>query len=102
MQARASTCHHGRQKCSDEQPQTRYYVHNGVLQSIILRVRIPAWVDWGVNNLAFLRRPAIGFGSGAAHQHCAFTVSQAFGQAEGLDGLFVVADREGAGPVGAP
>ena len=55
-----------------------------------------------VNNLAFLRRPAIGLGAGTAHQHRPFTVAQAVGLAEWLDGLFVVDDSEGAGPVGAP
>src|SRR5450759_3098573 len=66
------------------------------------RAGLPAWVNWVVNNLALLRRPAIGLGAGTAHQHRPFTVAQAAGLAEGLDGLFVVADREGAGPVGAP
>src|SRR5450759_3822736 len=66
------------------------------------RAGLPAWVDWVVNNLALLRRPAIGLGAGTAHEHRAFTVAQAVGLAEGLDGLFVVDDREGAGPVGAP
>lgn len=41
-------------------------------------------------------------GAGTAHQHRAFTVAQAIGLAEGLDGLFVVDDREGASPVGTP
>src|SRR5215831_7034156 len=49
-----------------------------------------------------LRRPAIRLGAGTAHQHCAFTVAQAVGPAEGLDGLLVVDDCEGASPVGAP
>ena len=53
-------------------------------------------------HLALLRRPAIGLGTRAAHQHCPFTVAQAVGLAEGFDGLGVVDDREGAGPVGAP
>jgi len=52
--------------------------------------------------LAFLRRPAIGLGAGTAHQHRPFTVAQAVGLAERLDGLCVVDDRKGAGPVGAP
>ena len=38
-----------------------------------------------VNNLALLRRPAIGLGAGTAHQHRPFTVAQAVGLAEGLD-----------------
>src|SRR5205823_7855174 len=49
-----------------------------------------------------LRRPPIRLGAGAAHQHRPFSVSQAVGLAEGLDGLLVVDDRESAGPVGAP
>src|ERR1700761_8550656 len=49
-----------------------------------------------------LRRPAIGLGAGAAHQHGAFAVAQAIGLDEGLDRLLVVDDRERAGPVGAP
>src|SRR3989475_2487061 len=49
-----------------------------------------------------LRRPAIRLGAGTAHKHCAFTVAQAVGLAEGLDRLFVVDDCEGASPVGTP
>src|SRR5437879_3407991 len=52
--------------------------------------------------LALLWRPAIRLGAGTAHQHHAFTVAQAVGLAEGLDGLFVVDDCEGASPVGPP
>src|SRR5258705_11623164 len=48
------------------------------------------------------RRPAIRLGAGTAHQHCAFTVAQAIGLAERLDGLLVVDDSEGASPVGTP
>src|SRR5215831_14440571 len=49
-----------------------------------------------------LRRPAVRLGAGAAHQHRALTGAQAIGLAEGLDGLFVVDDGEGASPVGPP
>src|SRR5450759_2093124 len=66
------------------------------------RAGLPAWVNWVVNNLALRRRPAIGLGAGTAHQHRPFTIAQTVGLAEGLDGLFEVDDREGAGPVGAP
>src|SRR4029077_13510226 len=38
----------------------------------------------GVNDLTLLRRPAIGLGAGAAHQHCPLTVAQTVGLAEGL------------------
>src|SRR5262245_1458154 len=55
-----------------------------------------------IMTLAFLRRPAVSLGAGTAHQHRALTLAQAAGETEGLDGLFVVDDREGAGPVGAP
>src|SRR2546425_11953892 len=55
-----------------------------------------------VSFLAFLRRPAIRLGAGAAHQHCAFTFAQALRLPERLDGLFVVDDRERASPVGSP
>src|SRR5262245_65621321 len=55
-----------------------------------------------IMTLAFLRRPAVSLGAGIAHQHRALTLAQAVGETEGLDGLFVVDDREGAGPVGAP
>src|SRR5262249_49053684 len=49
-----------------------------------------------------LRRPALRLGAGTAPQHRAFTVDQEVGLAEGLDGLLVVDDCEGASPVGAP
>src|SRR5262249_48992199 len=55
-----------------------------------------------IMTLAFLRRPAVSLGAGTAHQHRALTLAQAAGETEGLDGLFVVDDRECAGPVGAP
>src|SRR5262245_16415020 len=55
-----------------------------------------------IMTLAFLRRPAVSHGAGTAHQHRALTLAQAAGETEGLDGLFVVDDREGAGPVGTP
>src|SRR5207247_6525193 len=53
-------------------------------------------------NLSLLRRPAIRLGARTAHQHCPFTVTQAIGLAKGRDGLFVIDDRKGAGPVRAP
>jgi hypothetical protein len=55
-----------------------------------------------IMTLAFLRRPAVSLGAGIAHQHRTLALAQAVGETEGLDGLFVVDDREGAGPVGAP
>src|SRR5262245_6314830 len=59
------------------------------------------WAPFPGSSLLF-RRPAIRLGAGTAHQHCAFTVAEAVDLAEGLNGLFVVDDGEGAGPVGAP
>src|SRR5260370_18849962 len=56
----------------------------------------------GARRLALLRRPAIRLGARTAHQHRPFTVAQAVGLTEGPDGLFVVDDRKGASPVGAP
>src|SRR6516162_3406049 len=52
--------------------------------------------------LTFLRRPAIGLGRGAAHQHCSLAVAQAVCLKEGLDRLLVVDDRERARPIRAP
>src|SRR5580700_7869769 len=52
--------------------------------------------------LTFLRRPAIGFGAGAAHQHGPLGVAQAVGLQEGLDGLLVIDDGERARPIRAP
>ncbi len=49
-----------------------------------------------VNNLTLLRRPAIGLGAGAAHQHCPLTVVQTASLQEGRHGLLVVDDRERA------
>ena len=40
--------------------------------------------------------------TGSAHQHGPLAVAQAAGLEERLDGLLVVDDREGPGPVGAP
>src|ERR1700736_6269697 len=54
------------------------------------------------NPLAFLRRPAISLGAGAAHQHRPLGVAQAVGLQEGLDGLLVIDDGERARPVRAP
>src|SRR5450631_3148004 len=47
--------------------------------------------------LTVVRRPAVSFGAGAAHQHGPLAVAQAAGLEEGLDGLSVVDDGEGAG-----
>src|SRR5262252_8221909 len=55
-----------------------------------------------VTDLTFLRRPAIGLGAGAAHQHCALTVAQAASINEGLDGLLVVDDCERPCPIRSP
>src|SRR5215831_8872392 len=55
-----------------------------------------------IMTLAFLRRPAISLGAGTAHQRRALALAQAVGETEGFDGLFVIDDRECAGPVGAP
>src|SRR5579862_4394363 len=52
--------------------------------------------------LGFFRRPAIGLGGSAAHQHCPLGGAQPVGPEEGLDGVFVVDDGERARPVGAP
>jgi hypothetical protein len=45
--------------------------------------------NWQPGALGFLRRPAIGLGAGAAHQHCPLTVAQAVSSEEWLDRLFV-------------
>src|SRR3954465_10601712 len=50
--------------------------------------------------LAFLRRPAVRFGAGAAHQHGALAFAQARGLEERLDRLLVIHHCEGARPVG--
>src|SRR5262249_47767102 len=52
--------------------------------------------------LPLLRGPAIRPGARAAHQHGPFTIAQAGGVAEGLDGLLVVDHGEGPSPVGTP
>jgi hypothetical protein len=54
------------------------------------------------SNLTFLRRPTIGFGARAAHQHRSLTVAQAVSLEEGLDGLLVVDDGVCTCPVPAP
>src|SRR5262245_49963897 len=64
------------------------------------RVMAPPKLE--MSALASLRRPTIGFGAGAAHQHRSLTVAQAVSLDEGLDGLLVVDDGIGACPVGAP
>src|SRR5262245_36675293 len=55
-----------------------------------------------VHELTFLRRPAVGFGASAAHQHRPLTGAQAVGLEEGLDALLVVDDCERARPVRTP
>ena len=55
-----------------------------------------------VTNLTFLRRPMIGLGARAAHQHRSLTVAEAVSLEEGLDGLLVVDDGVRACPVRAP
>src|SRR5215510_11981208 len=52
--------------------------------------------------LPLLRGPAVRPGACAAHQHGPFTIAQAGGVAEGLDGLLVVDHGEGARPVRTP
>src|SRR5580700_3897019 len=54
------------------------------------------------NALTFLRRPAIGLGAGAAHQHRPFGGAQAIGLQERLHALLVIDDRKRPRPVGAP
>src|SRR3569832_71651 len=51
---------------------------------------------------AFLRRPAVGLGAGAAHQHGALAGAQAICLEEQLDTLLVVDDRKGTRPVNTP
>jgi len=51
-----------------------------------------------MHNPAMLRRPAIALDAGTAHRQRPCTVARAVGQAEGLDGLLAIDDREGAGP----
>src|SRR5262245_48270778 len=52
--------------------------------------------------LPLLRGPAVRSGARAAHQHGSFTLAQAGGVAEGLDGLLVVDHGEGPSPVSTP
>ena len=52
-----------------------------------MRSRAPAPLD-----LAFLRRPPIGFGAGAAHQHRPLAFAQAIGLPERLDRLVLTLD----------
>src|SRR5262249_104210 len=52
--------------------------------------------------LTFLRRPTVGFGAGAAHQHRALALAQAIGLEEWRDRLLVIDDGVGARPVRAP
>jgi hypothetical protein len=52
--------------------------------------------------LSFPRRPAVGLGAGAAHQHGPLGVAEAVRFQKRLDGLLVVDDGERARPVGAP
>ena len=59
-------------------------------------------IFWFGGRLPPLRRPAISLGAGPAHQHRPLAVAEAVGLEERLDGLLVVDDGEGAGPVGAP
>src|SRR5262252_8222460 len=54
------------------------------------------------SRVGILRRPAIGLGAGAAHQHGPFGLAQPVNRPEGLDRLLVVDDRERARPVRAP
>src|SRR5437660_9575826 len=62
----------------------------------------PEIAPGGSTRLTFLRRPTIGFGARAAHQHRSLTVAQAVSLEEGLDGLLVVDDGIRARPVRAP
>src|SRR6516165_7572652 len=55
-----------------------------------------------VTDLNFLRRPTIGFGARAAHQHRSLAVAQAVSFEEGLDGLLIVDNGVCARPVRAP
>src|SRR5215467_15983877 len=57
---------------------------------------------FAATSLPLARRPTIGLGARAAHQHRALAVAQAVGLDEGLDSLLVVDDRIGARPVRAP
>src|SRR4051794_13288479 len=50
----------------------------------------------------FPRRPAIGLGAGAAHQHGALGVAQTLCLEKRLHALLITDHRKGAGPVGAP
>src|SRR5438128_6776693 len=52
--------------------------------------------------LTLLRRPAVRLRARTAHEHRACALAQAVGLPEGLDGLLVVDDGEGASPVRAP
>ena len=55
-----------------------------------------------VTNLTFLRRPTIGFGTRAAHQHRSLAVAQAASLEKGLDGLLVVDDGVRSCPFRTP
>ena len=50
----------------------------------------------------FLRRPTIGLGARAAHQHRSLIVAETASLEEGLDGLLIVDDGVCACPVRAP
>src|SRR5205814_1458588 len=52
--------------------------------------------------LGFLRRPAVGLGSGATHQHGPLGVAEAVGLQERFDRLLVVDDCERARPIRTP
>src|SRR4051812_36489958 len=51
---------------------------------------------------SFLWRPTVCLRAGAAHEHCPLGVAEPVGVEEGLDGLLVVDNSEGACPVRAP
>src|SRR5215472_11832321 len=64
----------------------------------------PAAVCWQIEErqLTLLRRPVVGLGAGAAHQHGALAIAQALGLDERLHRILVIDDGERARPVGAP
>src|SRR5262249_61335579 len=72
--------------------------HDALAASLANCLRGSRWST----NLIFLRRPTIGFGARAAHQHRSLTAAQAVSLAEGLDRLLVVDDGVCACPVRAP
>src|SRR5689334_13485140 len=61
-----------------------------------------SWPSAASLSLGFLRRPAVGLGGGAAHQHRPLAVAQTVGLEKRLGRLLVIDHGEGPRPIGAP